>query len=175
MGRSTKSPQAVLAGLIALASWQTLPVTGQTSARAETPEQWVTLGARVHGAFGAFLPVGIRIGLDALERLDAKPREVTVIYFDSDKAPCACVADGVALATVATVGQRTLKISPQKAPAGAMAVVIVRSKATHRAVKYTVADGWIGRLVDINRMFDPMGRYNEVMKADGLFEVIPEP
>jgi formylmethanofuran dehydrogenase subunit E len=75
----------------------------------ETPDQWVTLGARVHGAFGSFLPVGIRIGLDALARLNATPREVTVVYYDSDKAPCACVADGIAMATVATVGQRRLE------------------------------------------------------------------
>ena len=68
-------------------------------ARAETPEEWITLGARVHGAFGAYIPVGIRIGLDALQRLDAKPREVTVLYYDSDKAPCACFADGIALAS----------------------------------------------------------------------------
>jgi formylmethanofuran dehydrogenase subunit E len=142
---------------------------------AETPAEWVTLGARVHGAFGSFLPVGIRIGLDALQRLDAKPREVTVVYYDSDKAPCACVADGVAMATVATVGQRTMEISPQKAPAGAMAVVVVRSKATNKAVRYIVADGWVGKLIEINRKFDPMGRYDEVMKADGLFEVAPQP
>jgi formylmethanofuran dehydrogenase subunit E len=146
-----------------------------TPARAETPAEWVTLGARVHGAFGSFLPVGIRIGLDALQRLDAKPREVTVVYYDSDKAPCACVADGVAMATDATVGQRTLEISPQKALTGAMAVVIVRSKATHKAVKYTLADGWVGKLIEINRKFDPMGRYDEVMKAVALFEVAPEP
>src|SRR5262245_25084435 len=79
-----------------------------TSVRAETPEEWVRLGARVHGGFGRFIPVGIRLGLDALQRLGAKPREVTVTYYDSDKAPCACVADGVAIAAVATVGQRTL-------------------------------------------------------------------
>jgi FmdE protein associated with molybdenum formylmethanofuran dehydrogenase len=66
-------------------------------ARAETPEEWVKLGARVHGGFGSFIPVGIRIGLDALERLGAKPREVTVTFYDSDKAPCACIADGVAI------------------------------------------------------------------------------
>jgi hypothetical protein len=63
-----------------------------TSVRAETPEEWITLGARVHGGFGAFIPVGIRIGLDALQRLNSKPRAVTVVYYDSDKAPCACVA-----------------------------------------------------------------------------------
>jgi hypothetical protein len=47
-------------------------------ARAETPDEWVALGARVHGGFGAFIPLGIRIGLDALDRLQAKPREVSV-------------------------------------------------------------------------------------------------
>jgi hypothetical protein len=39
-----------------------------SSARAETPTEWIELGARVHGAFGAFIPIGIRIGLDAKER-----------------------------------------------------------------------------------------------------------
>ncbi len=29
------------------------------SAQAETPEEWVKLGARVHGGFGSFIPVGI--------------------------------------------------------------------------------------------------------------------
>jgi formylmethanofuran dehydrogenase subunit E len=165
-------PLVCLAGLLTLLSHQMLlPAT----ARAETPAEWVTLGARVHGAFGSFLPVGIRIGLDALARLDAKPREVTVVYYDSDKAPCACVVDGVAMATVATVGQRTLEISPQKAPAGAMAIVVVRSKPTGKAVKYTVPESWIGRLIEINRNYDPDGRYDEVMKADGLFEVAPQP
>jgi formylmethanofuran dehydrogenase subunit E len=152
-----------------------LPPAAWSGARAETPAEWISLGARVHGAFGSFLPVGIRIGLDALARLDAKPREVMVVYYDSDKAPCACVADGVAMATVATIGQRTLEISPQKAPAGAMAVIVVRSKMTGKAVRYRVPESWIGRLIEINREFDPVGRYDEVMKADGLFEVAPEP
>ncbi|MGC2590681.1 MAG: hypothetical protein WA425_02035, partial [Xanthobacteraceae bacterium] len=64
------------------------------SARAETPEQWVTLGTRIHGFFGSFIPVGIRIGLDALKRLDAQPRGVTVVYYSGPKSPCPCPADG---------------------------------------------------------------------------------
>jgi hypothetical protein len=32
-------------------------------AQAETPTEWIELGARVHGAFGVFIPIGIRIGL----------------------------------------------------------------------------------------------------------------
>jgi formylmethanofuran dehydrogenase subunit E len=145
-----------------------------TSARGETPEEWVQLGARVHGGFGSFIPVGIRIGLDALQRLDAKPREVTVTYYDSDKAPCACVADGVAIATVASVGQRTLSIAAEKAPPGAMAVVVVRSKQSGAAVKYTLSDSWVPKLIDINKTLDPRGRYDAVMKADGLFDVSRE-
>jgi formylmethanofuran dehydrogenase subunit E len=144
------------------------------TARAETPEEWVTLGARVHGAFGAYIPVGIRIGLDALQRLDAKPREVTVLYFDSDKAPCACFADGIALATVATFGARTMQFAPEKAPKGAMAVVVVRNKKSGAAVKYTVTDSWIPKLAEWNRTRDPRGRYDEVMKAENLFTVAEE-
>lgn len=143
-------------------------------ARAETPEEWITLGARVHGAFGAYIPVGIRIGLDALQRLDAKPREVTVLYYDSDKAPCACFADGIALATVATFGARTLRLAPEKAPEGEMAVVVVRNKKTGAAAKYTVADTWIPKLAEWNRTLDPRGRYDEVMKAEGLFSIESE-
>jgi FmdE, Molybdenum formylmethanofuran dehydrogenase operon len=81
-------------------------ISSATTAYAETPDEWITLGARVHGGFGTFIPVGIRIGLDALQRLNAGPREVTVAYYDSDTAPCACIADGVAIATVASVGHR---------------------------------------------------------------------
>jgi formylmethanofuran dehydrogenase subunit E len=142
-----------------------------TSARSETRDEWITLGARVHGGFGSFIPVGIRIGLDALQRLNAKPREVTVVYYDSDKAPCACVADGVAIATVASTGQRTLQIASEKSPEGTMAVIIIRHKRTGEAVKYAVADSWLPKLAEWNRTFDTQGRYDQVMKAEGLFDV----
>ena len=65
-----------------------LPLT----AKAETPDEWIALGARVHGAFGAFIPLSIKIGLDAVDRLKAQPRELAVLYYDSDKSPCAAGA-----------------------------------------------------------------------------------
>jgi formylmethanofuran dehydrogenase subunit E len=74
------------------------------AARSESPEEWIALGARVHGAFGAFIPLGIKIGLDAVSRLNAKLRELSVLYYDSDTSPCACFADGIAIATYASVG-----------------------------------------------------------------------
>ena len=87
----------------------------------------------MHGAFGAFIPVGIRIGLDALARLKAEPRGVSVVYYNGDKPPCPCVADGVMIATQASPGQGTLQIAPEKAPAGFMAVIVIRNRKTGEA------------------------------------------
>src|SRR5215470_6533324 len=132
---------------LVLAVLAAMAVGGAASpARAETPEEWVALGARVHGGFGSFIPVGIRIGEDALKRLDARPREVTVTYYDSDKAPCACIADGIMIATTASPGQRTLTIATDKAPPGAMAVVVIRSSKTGAEVRYTIAESWLAKL-----------------------------
>lgn len=145
------------------------------AARAETPDEWVTLGARVHGGFGAFIPLGIRIGLDAAKRLEAKPRELSVLYYDSDASPCACFADGIALATYASVGQRTVTIAPEKAPPGAAAVIIIRPRQGGAGFKYTIPLAALPKLGAMNKTLDPRGRYDAVMATDGLFNVEPAP
>ena len=143
------------------------------SARAETPEEWIALGARVHGGFGAFIPLGIKIGLDAISRLSAKPRELTVLYYDSDKSPCACFADGIAIATYASVGQRTLVIAPEKAPESTIALAVIRPRNGGSGFKYTIPVSALTKLGPMNKNLDPRGRYDAVMAADGLFEVAP--
>src|SRR4051812_37165365 len=137
----------------------------------ETPEEWVALGARVHGAFGAFIPVGIRIGLDALERLKAEPRAVTVTYYTGEKPPCPCIADGVMLATQTSPGQGTMQVGSEKAPAGQMAVIVVRDRKSGEGVRYEIADEWLPKILAWTREYEPVGRYGAAMKADGLFTV----
>ena len=156
---------------IRLVAVAVIAIGATVSARAETPEEWIKLGARVHGAFGSFIPVGIRIGLDALKRLDAKPRGVTVVYYSGPKSPCPCPADGIAIATMASVGQGSLQVAPDKAPDDAMGVAVIRSKATSAGLKYTIPAAWISKLEDMNKQYDPMGRYNAVMTAPNLFSV----
>jgi formylmethanofuran dehydrogenase subunit E len=141
------------------------------SASAETPEEWIALGARVHGGFGAFIPLGIRIGLDAVSRLNAKPRELAVLYYDSDKSPCACFADGIAIATYASIGQRTLIVAPEKAPEGMAAVIVIRPRQGGAGFKYSIPLSALAKLGPMNKNLDPRGRYDAVMAADGLFEV----
>lgn len=139
------------------------------SARCETREQWIELGARVHGAFGAFVPVGIRIGLDARERLKAEPRGLTVVYYTGDKPPCPCIADGVMLATGASPGQGTLRIAPEKAPPGLMAVVVIRNRKNGEGLKYSIADEWLPKILGWNKS-DPASRYDSAMSADTMFQ-----
>jgi hypothetical protein len=55
-----------------------------------------------------------------------------------------------------------------------MAVVIVRHKQSGAAVKYTVADSWLSKLVEMNKSLEPRGRYVAIMAADGLFGVTPQ-
>jgi len=79
--------------------WQS-PVAAQS-----TPEEWVQLGAHVHGGFGTFIALGIRIGEDAMKQLGAQPRELDVTYYDGVATPCPCAADGIMIATHASPGQ----------------------------------------------------------------------
>jgi hypothetical protein len=141
------------------------------SARAETPEEWITLGARVHGGFGSFIPLGIKIGLDAVSRLNAKPRELTVLYYDSDASPCACFADGIAIATYASVGQRSLTIAAEKAPPGMAAVIIIRPRQGGAGLKYAIPLAALAKLGPMNKDLDPRGRFDAVMATEGLFQV----
>ena len=144
-------------------------------AQAEAPSEWIELGARVHGAFGAFIPIGIRIGLDAKERIKAEPRGLAVTYYTGEKAPCPCIADGVMLATNASPGQGTLVIAPEKAPAGTLAVVVVRNRKTGEGFRYTAADAWLPMVIEWNKTLDPAGRFDAAMKAEGLFEIASAP
>jgi formylmethanofuran dehydrogenase subunit E len=143
-----------------------LPAAGH----ADSKEEWINLGARIHGAFGPFIPVGIRIGLDAVDRLKAEPRDLTVAYFSGTKPPCPRVADGVTIATHASPGQGTLQISPETAPDGAMAVVVIKNRKTGEGLKYTIDDEWLPRILGWIKS-DPPARYEAAMSAEGLFRV----
>ena len=148
--------------LLVLALWS-------TAVMAQTREEWVALGERVHGGFGAFIPLGLRIGQDALRRLDAAPREVSVTYFDGEKAPCPCIADGVMLATRASPGQGTLRVAAEKAPAGLLGAVVIAHRKTGRSVRYEIPAEVLPRVGEWNRTLGPAERYDAVMGASGLF------
>jgi hypothetical protein len=143
-------------------------------ARAETPEQWVELLTRVHGGFGSFLPVGIRIGADAMQRLNAKPRELSVVFYQGEGVPCPCPADGVMLAVGASPGQGTLQVAVEKSPPGTFAMVVFRPRQGGDGLKYTVPISLMPKLGQINSTIqDPLERYKAVMALPDLYTVEP--
>jgi formylmethanofuran dehydrogenase subunit E len=146
-----------------------------SAARAETESEWIALGTRIHGGFGPLIPIGIRIGLDAKDKLKAEPSGLTLLYYSGEKAPCPCIADGIMLATQASPGQGTLQIAPEKAPSGFLAVAIVHNRKTGEGLRYAVSDQWLPKIGEWIKTLDPPGRYQAVMKAEGLFVVMPAP
>jgi formylmethanofuran dehydrogenase subunit E len=144
------------------------------TANADTSEEWVKLLSRVHGGFGSFLPVGIRIGEDAMQRLNAKPRELSVVFYQGDGTPCPCAADGVMLAVYASPGQGTLQIPSEKSPPGTFAVVVIKLRKGGEGLKYTVPMSLMPKLGQINSTIqDPLARYNAVVAISDLFTVEP--
>jgi formylmethanofuran dehydrogenase subunit E len=97
----------------------------------------------VHGFFGCFIPAGIRIGLDAKERLKAGPRKLSILYYQGVKVPWPCIVDGVMLATQANPGQGNVQIASVKAPPGSLAVIVIRDRQTGEGLRYTVSDEWL--------------------------------
>jgi formylmethanofuran dehydrogenase subunit E len=141
---------------------------------AETPEEWVQLGRRIHGGFGSYVAAGIRIGLDAMERLNAKPRELEVTYQDGASSPCPCVADGIMIATVATPGNNTLRVLPTRViNPNTFGIAIIKSKKTGEALRYTLPRSARSLLDDWNQDLQERDRYDAVMNipADSLFQV----
>ena len=142
--------------------------------KAQTPEQWTKWGTLVHGGFGSLIAYGIRVSDDALKRLNAQKREVLVEYVDNPAAPCACVADGIAIAVTASLGQRSLKLSDNNAPSHLLARVIFTHKETKQTAIYELPWTALAQMGEIKSRLPPEQRHAAVMKldADNLYSVM---
>jgi hypothetical protein len=140
-------------------------VTASIGVNAQSPEEWIKLGETVHGGFGTLIPLGIRIGLDARERLKAAPRELGVTYVDGVGTPCACVADGILIATSASPGQGSLRIAADKAADGFMGEVVFRHRKTGEQLRYRIPGTAYGRVLSWNKDRSARERYDMVMQA----------
>ena len=140
---------------------------------AETPDRWVELGARVHGGFGSYIALGIRIGLDAMHRLEAQPRDLDVTYYNGLTAPCPCVVDGIMIATVSTPEQNSLRVESTASPPNTFGMVEIRHKRTVETRRYIIPISAQPLLDRWNRNTNGRIRYDAVMNApqSDLFSV----
>lgn len=131
----------------------------------ETPDQWIDLGQRVHGGFGSYIALGIRIGLDAMQQLKAEPRQLNVTYYSGMTASCPCVADGIMIATVSTPGQNLLQVATTPSPEGTFEVAEVRDPKTGKTLRYTIPVTAQAQLDAWNRNTTARQRYDAVNNA----------
>jgi formylmethanofuran dehydrogenase subunit E len=136
-------------------------------------DDWIEWGTVVHGGFGSHIALGIRIGEDALQRLNARRRELEVVVTEGAQAPCACVADGVAIATSASAGQRNLNVLPKSSDASFLAIVDIRTKDKGGSLSYRIPASAAPMLAAMNAGTSARQRYQLVMSAptDQLYSV----
>ena len=136
-------------------------------------DEWIALGETVHGGFGSHIALGIRIGQDALHRLNSKRREVDVAVTEGKNAPCACVADGLMVATSASPGQKTLTVNAKSQDDNYMALIEVKNRSTGQVVTYRIPAAAIDPLGKMNPGKSPKQRFDAVFAApqNQLFEV----
>ena len=150
-----------------------LTATNSVAVLAETPEEWIKLGTRVHGGFGSYIALGIRIGMDAMERLDARPRDLKVTYQDGKNSPCPCVVDGIMIATVATPGQNSLQVLPNSSDADVFGIAKIEHKKTGESLRYVISNSTRSQLDRWNEVLNERQRYDAIMNApaSSLFDV----
>jgi hypothetical protein len=151
------------------------PSTGAASAY--SAKEWVMLGEALHGGFGTHIAAGIRIGEDALRVLKSQRRDVDVVVTEGGNAPCACIADGVALATAASPGQRSLTVLPKSQDASFLALIEVRSRRSGEAAVYRIPDSAMEPLANMNPGTPAEGRFDRVMAmpAPQLYSMTLQP
>ncbi len=154
-----------------------LAATNSGAVLAETPEEWIKLGGRVHGGFGSYIALGIRIGLDAMKRLDAQPRDLKVTYQDGQNSPCPCVVDGIMIATVATPGQNSLQVLPSSKDSNIFGMATIEHKKTGKSLRYVIPSSTRSLLDRWNQDLKERQRYDAVMDAtaSSLFNVTAKP
>lgn len=163
---------SLIIGLILM----TFVTISPTPVQAETPDEWVVLGQRIHGGFGSYLALGIRIGLDARTRLAAASRELDVTYETGSDAPCPCVVDGIMIATVASPGQNTLRVVFNQTDPALFGVAIIRHRKTGETLRYSIPASTRSLLDQWNQEHNERGRYDAVMAApqNSLFQLEPQ-
>lgn len=129
--------------------------------------------AAVHGGAGPWAVAGYRMGEFALARLGLARGsfDVEITHFTPPAVQYACVADGAAAATGASVGKLNLALADA---AAAESRTQYRRRSTGQVVTVRLTDGFKARYLDVPRdRLAAAGR--EVLALDdaAIFELLP--
>lgn len=77
------------------------------------PEEWrlCVLTSEIHRHLGIYSVVGAKMGLRAMEILDASLDELQVVSYAGTQPPLSCLNDGLQVSTGATLGHGTISVA----------------------------------------------------------------
>ncbi len=101
-------------------------------------EEWKygILTNELHGHLGIYAIIGMKMGLFALEYLDAGAGQVQILSLAGSKPPVSCTNDGLQVSTGATIGHGLIKIMDADPPSPA-AIFSYKEKSIRVLLKET--------------------------------------
>lgn len=70
----------------------------------------------LHGHLGIYSIIGVKMGIFALEKLDAETGDISIISYAGVKPPISCMNDGLQVSTGATLGHGLIESKPTDNP-----------------------------------------------------------
>lgn len=129
--------------------------------------------AAVHGGAGPWAVAGYRMGEFALEHLGLTRGsfDLEIIHFTPPEVQYACIADGAAAATGASVGKLNLMLAEAPAPETR---TTYRNRSTGQTIVLRLTEGFKTRFLDVPReRLGEAGREVLHLDSDEIFEVVP--
>ena len=129
--------------------------------------------ARVNGGAGPWAVAGYRMGEHALHvlGLERGSFDLEVVHHTPDRVQYACIADGAAAATGASVGKLNLTLAPATAEETR---TVYRRRSDGQTITLRLTRAFVARFADVPRpRLAEAGREVIALPDDAIFEPIP--
>lgn len=129
--------------------------------------------ARVHGGAGPWAVAGYRMGEHALRvlGLERGSFDLEVVHHTPEQVQYACIADGAAAATGASVGKLNLTLAPATPEETR---TVYRRRSTGQSIALRLAPAFVARFADVPRpRLAEAGREAVALPDAAIFEAAP--
>jgi formylmethanofuran dehydrogenase subunit E len=100
-----------------------------------------------HGHVGPFIVTGLKMGLLALEKLNAeKYSGMKVVVETGTTPPMSCIVDGIQMSTGCTLGKGNIEVLPNNKPTASFT-----KKSDNQQIKITLKGKWLQEIANVSK------------------------
>ncbi|MFX0163283.1 MAG: FmdE family protein [Candidatus Hodarchaeota archaeon] len=100
-----------------------------------------------HGHVGPFIVAGLKMGLLALEKLNAeKYSGMKVVVETGTTPPISCIVDGIQMSTGCTLGKGNIEVLPNNKPTATFT-----KKSDNQQIRITLKNKWLQAIADVSK------------------------